>query len=124
MYSEMSKCDGFSASKTGRRINSISGANTRPKRDGQRSSLLEEIAYRWRLVISAPTRKRALEIEREVAFAQEHRLAEEYSRGYLEGWHDCYAACLDAVEEEASRRDDVWAVGELLIGPENSLKTN
>jgi hypothetical protein len=124
MYSEMLKCDGFLESKVGRRTKSQSVVNTARRRKQRGFSLLEEIVYRWRLVISAPTRKRALEIEREVAFAQQHRLAEEYSQGYLEGWHDCYAACLDAVEEEASRRDDVWAAGELLIGPENSLRTN
>lgn len=124
MYPETSKCGGVSVSQAVSRTNDISGANTGSTRESRVFSLLEEILYRWRLVMWAPTRKRALAIEREVAFAEQHRRAEEYSQGYLEGWHDCYAACLGAIEEEASRRDGVWTAGELLIGRETSLKTN
>lgn len=61
-------------------------------------------------------------MEREAAYAQQHLLAEEYSRGYLEGWQDCYAACLAAVEEEASRKSEIWTAGDMLVYSENSLK--
>lgn len=82
----------------------------------------EEILYRCRLVISAPTRQQALKNEREAAHSQQHELAEEYSKGYLEGWHDCYAACLAAIEEEASRKNEIWTAGDMLVCPEGSLK--
>jgi hypothetical protein len=82
------------------------------------------LSYRWRLAIDAPPIERALEIEREKAYAEQHRLAEEYAQGYLEGWHECYAACLGAVEEEVSRTSDIWAAGELLARTGGSLKTN
>ncbi|MGH9560371.1 MAG: hypothetical protein ACRD3S_02855 [Terracidiphilus sp.] len=42
------------------------------------------------------------------------RLAEEYARGYICGWRECYDACLEAVEEEISQAGEVWEIGELL----------
>jgi len=44
------------------------------------------------------------------------RLADEYARGYLAGWRECYRACLDVMEEEIARTDDVWEIGALLTG--------
>ena len=33
-------------------------------------------------------------------------LADEYARGYLCGWRECFASCLEAVEEEIQAADD------------------
>ncbi len=83
-----------------------------------------ELTHRFRLALFAPTLRRSLSIERERAQAERERMAEEYARGYLDGWHECYAACLEAVEESASERRDIWAAGELLAGFGESQKTN
>jgi hypothetical protein len=86
--------------------------------------MAREIGYRWRIAVGAPYMDRALEMERERAFAERERFAEEYARGYLSGWDECYAACLEAVEDEVSRKNDIWAAGELLTPAGGSLKTN
>ena len=54
------------------------------------------------------------------AHVEHQRLAEEFSEGYLSGWRECYAACLDAVETEMRTGEGLWAAGELLVG---DLKT-
>jgi hypothetical protein len=84
----------------------------------------QEIAYRWRQAVNGPSRERAAELERERKHEQRLRLADEYAKGYLEGWHECYVACVDAVEEETSRNSELWAAGELLAETEGSLKLN
>lgn len=85
---------------------------------------LNEVFYRFHIVMFAHTQVRAEELERERAYAERNRLAEEYAEGYLAGWHECYAACLNAVEEEIATTDEIWATGALLASPEGSLKTN
>ncbi len=88
------------------------------------SSAAREIAYRLRLAISAPDRDRAAELERRRAYAEQQRLAAEYSEGYLAGWHDCYAACVSAVEEEVLRKTETWWVDEMVAGSAGPSKTN
>jgi len=41
-------------------------------------------------------------------------LAEEYARGYMAGWRECFQTCLSAVEEEISHVDDGWEIGSFL----------
>lgn len=86
--------------------------------------MAREVAYRCRIAVCAPSFERATEIERERAHAERERLAEDFAQGYLDGWHECYALCLEAVEDEVSRKSDIWAAGELLTESERSLKTN
>lgn len=78
--------------------------------------ILREGMYRVHLAVVAPS------IERAEVFAmqREHRrredLAEEYARGYLRGWNECFETCLGIVEEEISSAS-VWDAGALLVGP-------
>ena len=83
-----------------------------------------EVSHRCRLALFAPTIQRSLVIERQRAHAERERMAEEYARGYLQGWHECYAACLETVEESVSGQQDIWAPGELLAGPDFFPTTN
>lgn len=83
-----------------------------------------EVAHRCRLALFAPTIQRSLVIERERAHAEREKMAEEFARGYLDGWHECYAACLETVEESVSGQRDIWAAGELLAGSGSFPKTN
>ncbi len=39
---------------------------------------------------------------------------EEIARGYMAGWRECFQTCLTAVEEEIARADDAWDVGSFL----------
>lgn len=86
--------------------------------------LWEEIKYRWQMVVHAPSRTRVRQMENERIFREQHRLAEEYSQGYLDGWHECYSACLDAVEDELGRKKDFSITSGFRAGPNGSLKAN
>lgn len=76
---------------------------------------LREFSYRLRVSLHAPRIERAQAFEMNRAHHARQRLAEEYARGYMCGWRECYDACMDAVEDEISRTSDVWEIGELLI---------
>jgi hypothetical protein len=73
-----------------------------------------EISYRLRLAAQAPRIERA----EFLAMQREHRerqlLADEYSRGYMAGWRECYQACIEALETEMAKAEDDWDVGALL----------
>jgi len=86
--------------------------------------LTREVTYRWRLLWEAPSAARAYEMNSKTKYAERQRLVEEYARGYLEGWHECYAACLDAVEESVSQKSEIWAAGDLLSGGDGPPKMN
>ena len=57
-------------------------------------------------------------------FAERERFADEYARGYLAGWHECYAACLEEVERSVSKDGDVWIAAQVLTQPENEWNAN
>jgi hypothetical protein len=61
--------------------------------------VLRELAYRWRTAMAAPTIEHAEVFEMQRAHRERERLADEYARGYLNGWRECFRACLDVVEE-------------------------
>jgi hypothetical protein len=75
---------------------------------------LRELSYRIRVALRAPRIERAQAFEMNRAHRDRQRLAEEYTRGYICGWRECYEACLDAVEDEISRTNEVWEIGDLL----------
>jgi hypothetical protein len=67
-----------------------------------------EFVRRAQLAWRAPS----LEMAEVFAMQREHRrrqdLADEFARGYMEGWHECFETCLGVVEEEltaCSERD-------------------
>ncbi|MGH9701542.1 MAG: hypothetical protein ACRD5R_13605 [Candidatus Acidiferrales bacterium] len=80
-----------------------------------------ECAYRARLAWRAPSRECAEVFAMERTHRERQRLADEYARGYMAGWRECFAACLEAVQEEMARSGDVWDAGAMLL-PEGEGK--
>ncbi|HKV03485.1 MAG TPA: hypothetical protein VJO53_00100 [Candidatus Acidoferrales bacterium] len=75
---------------------------------------LREFLYRLRIAARAPGIECAQVFEMQRAHRDRVRLADEYARGYLAGWHECFAVCLEAVDDELAHHDDVWEIGALL----------
>jgi hypothetical protein len=73
-----------------------------------------EVAYRLRIALRAPAIEWAQVFELQRTHRDRQRLADEYARGYLVGWRECFQTCLEAVEEELSRPGDAWEIGSLL----------
>jgi hypothetical protein len=85
---------------------------------------VREMAYRWRLALRAPCIERADAFAMERTNRERQHLADEYARGYLAGWRECFHTCLEAVEEEISRADQIWDVGDLLTGTSKASREN
>lgn len=49
-------------------------------------------------------------------------LADEYARGYMQGWHECFETCLGVVEEELTS-SSAWGAGALLLPNTNNPET-
>jgi len=77
--------------------------------------VLREIAYRARVAWDAPEIERAQIFEMQRIHRERQRLAEEYARGYLIGWHECFRACLEIVEDELTRPSDLVDISALLV---------
>lgn len=76
--------------------------------------LLSEGIYRLKLAMKAPRIECAEFMAMQRSYNDRQRLADEYSRGYMAGWRECYQACIDAIETEMDRAEEVWDVGSLL----------
>jgi hypothetical protein len=76
--------------------------------------LLREFTHRMRVALRAPDRERTEVFQMQRAHHERERLAEEYARGYMIGWRECFQTCMSAVEEEMSRADDSWDVASFL----------
>ena len=76
--------------------------------------MLCEFGYRLRLALRAPRVERAEFMAMQRTYTNQQRMADEYSRGYMAGWRECYQACVDAIEGEMDRAEEVWDVGALL----------
>ncbi len=85
---------------------------------------LREFRYRLRVALRAPRLERAHVIAMERTDHERQRLADEYARGYLAGWRECFHTCLEAVEGEIARSDEMWDVGDLLAGTPKSSRDN
>lgn len=83
-----------------------------------------ECSYRLRVALRALRIERAQAFEMNRAHRDRQRLADEYARGYMAGWSECYDACLDAVEDEITRASDVWDAGDMLAGTSKTLLKN
>jgi hypothetical protein len=75
---------------------------------------IREMVHRVRIAIQAPGIERAEVFQMQSTHRERERLAEEYARGYMAGWRECFQTCLTAVEEEIARVDDAWEVGSFL----------
>jgi hypothetical protein len=85
---------------------------------------LREFAYRLRVALRAPCIERADALAMQRSHRDRQCLADEYARGYLAGWRECFHTCLEAVEEEIARADKVWDVGDLLAGMPKPSRDN
>ncbi len=86
---------------------------------------IREVVHRVREAVRAPAIERTEVFQMQRVHRERERLAEEYARGYMARWRECFQSCLSAVEEEIGRADDTWDVGSFLPaapkppGPEN-----
>jgi hypothetical protein len=85
---------------------------------------LREFSYRLRVAIQAPRMEHADILAMQRSHRDRQRLAEEYARGYLVGWRECFDTCLAAVESEIARSDQIWDVGDLLAGTPKFSRDN
>jgi len=83
-----------------------------------------ELAHRARLALRAPALERAEFFEMQAAQRQRQLLAEEYARGYLVGWSECFEVCLEAVEQEFSNDDALWRIGGIAGDAKNPPRKN
>jgi hypothetical protein len=86
--------------------------------------VLREFSYRLRLAVRAPSIERADVLAIQCSDRQRQLLADEYASGYLAGWRECFHTCLEAVEEEIARADEVWDIGDLLAGGPKPAQDN
>jgi hypothetical protein len=85
---------------------------------------VREVAYRVAVAFRAPAIECAQVFDMQRAQCDRQRMADEYARGYLVGWRECFDACLVAVEEELTRSDDMWEIGALLAEAPKLPKDN
>lgn len=85
---------------------------------------LREFAYRVRVALRAPRIEHAEALAMQRSHSERQRFADEYARGYLAGWRECFHTCLEAVEEEIGRADEIWDVGDLLSGAPKTSRDN
>ncbi len=78
---------------------------------------VREVAHRVRMAIDAPDIERAEIFPMQRVHRERQKFAEEYARGYLAGWRECFHSCLSAVEEEIARGDEGWDIAALLPEP-------
>ena len=83
-----------------------------------------EFRYRLRIALRAPQIECSQVFEMQRTHRDRQRLADEYGRGYLAGWRGCFQTCVEAVEEELGRADDVWEVGGMLTDPPKPQRKN
>jgi hypothetical protein len=76
--------------------------------------VLREIGHRAQVAMRAPGIEREQVFQMQRQHKERERLAEEYARGYLSGWHECFQSCLTAVQEEISHADQVWDISAFL----------
>lgn len=81
-----------------------------------------EFSYRVGIALKAP----AIEQEERIVMQREdqerQRIADEYSRGYMAGWRECFQTCVDAIEDEMAQSEKVWDIGTLLAGSDDSTR--
>jgi len=86
--------------------------------------MLREFRYRVNVAVTAPTIEEEQVQELQRAHRDREQLAEEYSKGYMAGWRECFEACLQAVEEEITDADEVWRMGAALTGSTTTGREN
>src|SRR5262249_20241929 len=64
---------------------------------------VRELLHRARVAVRSPEIECLQIFEMQRRYRDRERLADEYARGYLAGWRECFQTCLTAVEEELGR---------------------
>lgn len=85
---------------------------------------VREFDYRMRIALRAPAIERAQVFELNRMHRERQLLADEYARGYLVGWHECFQACLELVEEELTHPNDIWEIGGMLVDTKKLPESN
>ena len=85
--------------------------------------VLRELRHRAQLAVRAPGIEREDVFQMQRLHKERERLAEEYARGYLSGWQECFKTCMAAVEEEISNADQVWDISALFNDPEKGPRS-
>lgn len=75
--------------------------------------VLRESAYRFRLALEAPPIEHADVFAMQLEHRRREEMADEYARGYMQGWRECFDTCLGVVEEELAS-SAAWEAGALL----------
>lgn len=75
---------------------------------------VRELVHRVRLAMDAPDIECTEIFQMQSTYREQQKIAEEYARGYLAGWRECFHSCLTAVEEEITRGDGGWDIRALL----------
>ncbi|HTP43463.1 MAG TPA: hypothetical protein VMJ13_02805 [Candidatus Acidoferrum sp.] len=81
---------------------------------------IREVIYRVRLAVHAPSLECTQVFDMQRRHRERQRLAEEYARGYMLGWRECFRSCLDVVEDEIAGASEVYDVtGWFTSGPDS-----
>jgi hypothetical protein len=75
---------------------------------------LRELRYRLHIALRAPRIEAAQFFAMQRRHQQRQLMADEYARGYMAGWRECFQTCVEAIEDEMSHADQVWDIGALL----------
>lgn len=86
--------------------------------------LVRGCIYRIRVALRGPGREGAQIFEMQREHQHRLRLSEEYANGYMAGWQECYAVCVEAMQEELARPGNIWEVGALLMDAPPDTKEN
>jgi hypothetical protein len=63
-----------------------------------------DVYWRFRLALHAQSQERFEACEMQRVFRERQVLAEEYARGYLEGWHECFDAWSQAMSSDSDQQ--------------------
>lgn len=85
---------------------------------------IRELRHRAQLAVRSPGMEHDEVFQMQRLHKERERLAEEYARGYLSGWRECFQTCLTAVEEEISASDRAWDIGAFLADSEKRSGTD
>lgn len=66
---------------------------------------LREAAWRAWLMWHAPGREAQEVADGQRRFRERQRLADEYAKGYLAGWHECFETCMEAIDDRIQAID-------------------
>lgn len=68
-----------------------------------------ELTRRTGLALNAPSLEWQRAADERRAYLVRKRLTEEYSRGYLCGWQECFETCMQAIEDEiGALEESLW----------------